>query len=549
MSAARLFVLTAERMREADAARIAAGTPVETLMERAARGALVAIERAWGRRHGFRHAIVAGKGNNAGDGFVLARLLAARGGRVTVHPVADPATLGGAARAAFDALAGAAVGAGARVRVAAPGEAIAPETDVVVDALLGTGSRGALAPPFAAAVAAIAAARACGARVVALDLPSGYDADTGRPLAAGGSAVEADLTVAFAHPKPVHVLHPGRAACGALAIVDIGVEPTGAGDPELLTEARVRAWLPRRAPTAHKGSAGRVLLVGGSAGLTGAVVLAAMAGLRAGAGYVIAGVPESVNDVIESAMIEPVTWPLPESPERALAEAAVPFVLARAREAQVLALGPGLSRTPEALAAARSLVAQSPAPVVLDADGLFAFAGAHAAELARRTAGTALVVTPHVGEMARLSGLAAAEIERERLTLPARCARAWNAVVVLKGAPTVIAAPDGRVAVNPTGNAGMATMGMGDVLTGVIAGFVAQGVDPFDAACAAVFVHGRAGDDARARVGTLSLVAGDVTAALAQVLCRLEAEPGGTRSTAVADQTMNPDRIAPDPPD
>jgi hydroxyethylthiazole kinase-like uncharacterized protein yjeF len=545
LSAARRRVLTAARMREADLARIAAGTPVTTLMERAARGALVAIERAWGRRHGFRHAIVTGKGNNAGDGFVLARLLAGRGARVTVHPVADPASLSGPPREAFDALAPTAV------RVAAAGSdgpAIAPETDVVVDALLGTGSAGALAPPYAAAVRAIAAARARGARVVALDLPSGFDADTGRPLDGDGPAVEADLTVTFAHPKPVHVLYPGRAACGTLAVVDIGVEPATPGDdPELLDEAGVAALLPRRGPTAHKGSAGRVLFVGGSVGLTGAVVLGSMAALRAGAGYVVAAVPESVNDAIESAMIEPMTWPLPESPERALAMGAVPFVLTRAREAQVVALGPGLSRTPEALEVARAIVAASPVPVVLDADGLVAFAGGQGAALARRAAGVGLVVTPHVGEMSRLTGLAAVAIERGRLTLPARLAREWNAVVVLKGAPTVIAAPDGRVAVNPTGNPGMATMGMGDVLTGVIAGFVAQGLSPFDAACAAVFVHGLAADVAHASVGTLSLVAGDVTATLPQVLSRLaNLGPDGTRSSARA---LPPDRIAPDPPE
>lgn len=544
MSAARLFVLTAARMREADAARIAAGTTVETLMERAARGALVAIEAGFGRPHGYRFALACGKGNNGGDGFVLARLLAARGGRVTVHPAVDPATLKGAARAAFDALAGTAV------HVCAPGAAIAPETDFVVDALLGTGSAGALAPPLLAMVAEIAAARARGARVVALDLPSGFDADTAQPLVEGGPAVSADLTVTFAHPKPVHVLYPGRAACGALAIVDIGVEPApppaGAPpDPGLATGAGIAALLPRRAPTAHKGSAGKVLVVGGSAGLTGAVVLASTAALRAGAGVVTAAVPESVNDALEAAMIEPMTWPLPESPERALSVAAVPMVLARAAQVGAIALGSGLSRSPEAGELARRIVGAVHAPIVLDADGLHAFAG-RAEELARRAPGTALVVTPHLVEMERLCGIAPAELERGRLSLPARFAREWNAVVVLKGAPTVIAAPDGRVVVNPTGNPGMATAGMGDVLSGVLAAFVAQGLAPFDAACVAVFVHGLAADLAHARVGTLSLVAGDVTATLPQALCRLESGPAGSRSSVPA---LPPDRIAPVPPD
>jgi ADP-dependent NAD(P)H-hydrate dehydratase / NAD(P)H-hydrate epimerase len=542
LSAARLFVLTAARMREADAARVAAGTTVATLMERAARGALVAIEAWAGRPHGFRFAVVTGKGNNAGDGFVLARLLAARGARVTVHPVVPGDALAGPAREAFDGLAGS----GARVAGADGDEAIAPGTDVVVDALLGTGSTGALAPPYAAAVAAIAAARAGGARVVALDLPSGFDADSGRPLADGGPTDEAHLPVTFAHPKPVHVLYPGRAACGRLAVVDIGVEPVAPGeDAELLGEALVASLLPRRAPTAHKGDAGKVLVIGGSAGLTGAVVLTSTAALRAGAGVVTAAVPASVNDALEAAMIEPMTWPLPESAERVLATSAVPLLLARAGQVDAVALGPGLSRAAEAGELARRIVAAASAPIVLDADGLFAFVD-RAGELARRTHGVPLVVTPHLVEMERLTGIAPAELDRGRLSLPARFAREWNAVVVLKGAPTVIAAPDGRVSVNPTGNPGMATAGMGDVLTGMIAAFLAQGLAPYDAARVAVFVHGLAADVAHERVGTLSLVAGDVTATLPQVLCRLESGPAGTRSSA---RTLPPDRIAPDPPE
>ncbi len=513
MTAPRLLVLTVARMRAADAAATAAGTPVATLMERAGAGAVQAIERHYGRMHGWRVAVVAGKGNNGGDGRVVARLLAARGARVTVHAVGE-----GAAD-------------------------LAPELDLVVDALLGTGSRGALSAPYAAAVAAIAVARARSARVVALDLPSGLDADTGRPWVDGGPFVRADLTVAFAHLKPVHVLVAGREPCGAIAVVDIGVEPGDDLDPELSSDAMIAGLLPQRAADAHKSACGRVLVIGGSVGLTGAVVLASTAALRAGAGLVTAGVPTSLNDGLEAAMIEPMTWPLPESPERALSEAAAPMVLARAGQAQVVALGPGLSRSPEAAALARHVVAAAHAPIVLDADGLNAFAG-HGDALAQRVAGMALVVTPHVGEMVRLTGLDAATIERDRLTLPAQMAKRWNAVVVLKGAPTVTASPDGRTTVNATGNPGLATAGTGDVLTGVLAGFVAQGLAPYDAARAAVHVHGLAADIAHARVGTLALVAGDVTAALPQALCRLQ--PAGSRSDLIP---LPQARIAPAPPD
>ncbi len=515
MTGSRLLVLTAARMRAADAAATAAGTPVPVLMERAGAGAARAIERHYGRVHGWRVAVVAGKGNNGGDGRVVARLLAARGARVAIHAPDEGAVH------------------------------LAPGLDLVVDALLGTGSRGALSAPYAAAVEAIAAARAQGARVVALDLPSGLDADTGRPLSEGGLAVGADLTVTFAHLKPVHVLSPGRGRCGKIEVVDIGVEPVDGTDPELSTDAAIAVLLPRRAADAHKNACGRVLVVGGSVGLTGAVVLASMSALRAGAGVVTAGVPASVNDALESAMIEPMTWPLPESPERSLGDAATPMVLARAAQSQVVALGPGLSRAPEAASLARRVVAGAATTIVLDADGLNAFAG-RADELAQRPPGRALVMTPHVGEMARLSGLDAEAIERERLTLPARMAKAWNAVVVLKGAPTVIASPDGRTTVNATGNPGLATAGTGDVLTGILAAFVAQGLAPYDAARAAVHVHGLAADIAHARVGTLALVAGDVTAALPQALCRLNL--AGSRSDSIPLPQYRIAAVAPDGP-
>ena len=363
--------------------------------------------------------------------------------------------------------------------------------------------------------------------MIALDLPTGLDADTGRPLA-GGFVQRADLTVAFAHLKPAHVLYPGRALCGTIEVVDIGVEPMPSSNAmTLATEAVIASLLPRRKPTAHKGEAGRVLAVGGSAGLTGAIVLASMSALRAGAGYVTAAVPESVNDAIESAMIEAMTWPLPEAPERSLGVSAAPMIVARAREVQALALGPGLSRAPESAELARRIVAESPAPVVLDADGLNAFAGK--AELlvqARRR--SPLVMTPHLGELARLTGMTASQLEEGRLDVARRFAKEWGAVLVMKGAPTVVASPEGEATVNPTGNPGMATIGMGDVLTGVISAFLAQGLAPYDAARAGVYVHGLAADLAHARVGTLGLVAGDVTAALPQALDRLSR--AGTRS-------------------
>jgi NAD(P)H-hydrate epimerase len=522
MSAAgRMFVLTAAEMRAADGATVAAGTPVETLMERAGAGAAEAIERRFGGVRGYRAHVVCGPGNNGGDGLVVARRLAARGAHVEVR------MLSGGPSAPLHG-------------IAFVDRPPARPADFVIDAVLGTGARGPVPPEWASALREATAES--WTRVVALDLPTGLDADTGRALA-GGFVQRADLTVAFAHLKPAHVLYPGRALCGTIEVVDIGVEPASTSALELATEELIASLLPRRRPTAHKGEAGRVLAVGGSAGLTGAIVLASMSALRAGAGYVTAAVPESVNDAIESAMIEAMTWPLPEAPERSLGASAAPMIVARAREMQALALGPGMSRAPESAELARRIVAESPAPVVLDADGLNAFAG-RTELLAAARRRSPLVMTPHLGELARLTGLSAAALEEARLDVARRFAQEWGVVLVMKGAPTVVASPTGEATVNPTGNPGMATIGMGDVLTGVVSAFLAQGLAPYDAARAAVYVHGLAADLAHARVGTLGLVAGDVTAALPQALDRLSR--AGTRSDV---EPLPQTRCAPAAPD
>jgi len=292
-----------------------------------------------------------------------------------------------------------------------------------------------------------------------------------------------------------------------------------------------------------------VLVVGGSAGLTGAVALAASAALRAGAGLVTAALPARLEALVKPAMLEVMTLPLPdEGPGGdtavSLGLASRVTILARAAEAQVLALGPGMSRAAGAVELVRRLVAESPAPIVLDADGLNAFAGRADTDLAAASRRAELVVTPHVGEMARLTGLDAQAIDAGRLTLARTCARAWGAVVVLKGAPTVVAAPDGRATVNATGNPGMATAGMGDVLTGTIAAFIAQGLAPYDAARLAVYVHGLAADLAHGDVGPLGLTAGDVTARLPRAIQTLRGT--GAMASVVP---LPRERFAPVPPD
>jgi NAD(P)H-hydrate epimerase len=364
--------------------------------------------------------------------------------------------------------------------------------------------------------------------VVAADLPTGVDADTG---AIARRAVRADLTVTFGAAKRGHLLYPGRAFCGALEVVDIGLDPAAIAAADLAVRvpepAELAALLPARDPRAHKTSVGRVLLVGGSAGLTGAVALAARAAMRSGAGYVRAAVPASLNDVLEVKLTEEMTLPMPETPSRSLSSAAFDAIARHAAQVDALALGSGLSRDPDSAALARRLVASVPRPLVLDADGLNAFAD-HRSLLERPAAG-ARVLTPHLGEMARLTGIAASELEARRIDVAREWARRWGAVLVLKGAPTVVASPDGRARVNATGNSALASAGTGDVLTGMIASLLAQGLAPADAACLAVHLHGMAGDAVVAARGPIGLVAGDLLDVLPAALRSLARTPAGAR--------------------
>lgn len=363
------------------------------------------------------------------------------------------------------------------------------EAEIVVDALLGTGSRGA---PRGVVAAAIEALERLDAFIVSVDIPSGLDADTG---GVPGACVHADLTVTLALPKRGLYLYPGRAFVGELSRVDLGfpadvLEAGAAGHVQLVEPEDVAERLPGRDPEMHKGDRGRLLVVGGSPGLTGAVALAARAAVRAGAGLVTAGVPARLQHVMAVKLTEAMSLALPESENGVLGPGAPEAVMAfQPGQLTALALGPGAGRHPETRAAVRDLVARLALPTVLDADGLMAFAG-EADLLSHSAAGRGLVLTPHPGEFAALTGEPLEEIQASRPAAAARWAGRLGAVIVLKGAPTVIADPGGDVYVNPTGNEALATGGTGDVLTGFLAGFLAQGLDPVDAAVAAVYLHG-----------------------------------------------------------
>jgi len=389
----------------------------------------------------------------------------------------------------------------------------------VVDALFGTGLN---APVAGVAGAAIEAINACGEPVLAVDIASGLSADSGRPL---GAAVRATVTATFGHPKVGQLLYPGVEHTGLLAVVDIGIpaEALAAVAPRvtLLENHEVGALLPPRRRDAHKGDFGHVLVVAGSRGKTGAALLAAGGAARAGAGLTTLAVPATLQPVLEAQVREAMTAALPDTSDGAALDA-----LLAGRAAVVC--GPGLGQAAETRALVAHVIRRSSAPLVLDADGLNAVAGTG---LLRARAGPT-VVTPHPGEMARLLGADTARVQADRLGAARAFACAERVVVVLKGARTIVAAPDGAGAICPAGNPGMASGGTGDVLAGVIGGLMAQGLAPYAAASLGVFAHGASGDAVAARQGEVGLLAGDLLAELPATLARLQTAarpeaPGG----------------------
>jgi NAD(P)H-hydrate epimerase len=517
-----MLLLTAAEMRRLDRATIDGGHAAgAALMERAGAGVVLAMHKRYGSPLAMRILVVCGTGNNGGDGFVAARYLAMHGAEVHVVVAGDLARIQGDALAHLQRLRAEGVEVASIASEADLQELVATrdQWDFAVDALLGTGASGAPTGPVADAVQVLRELDETGTRVIAVDLPTGVDADTG---AIARRAVRADLTVSFGAPKRGHFLYPARAFVGALEVVDIGLslDAVGAGGfpVTLATAPEMAALIPARDPRAHKGVVGRIVIVGGSVGLTGAVALAARAASRAGAGYVEAAVPDSLNPILEAKLTEQITRPMAETPSQALAAAALQPILGLLERCDVLAIGPGLSRESESADLARSLIAGSPRPLVIDADALNALIG-HDKLLS--DAGSPRILTPHLGEMSRLTGVSAADLEARRIDAAREWAQRWHSVVVLKGAPTVVASPAGAVTVNPTGNPGMAALGMGDVLTGVIAALLGQGLSPYDAARLGAYVHGMAGDIVEGEKGQHGLTAGDVVEAVPLALLGL----------------------------
>jgi NAD(P)H-hydrate epimerase len=513
---------SAEEMRALDRHTIQTlGVPGELLMESAGRAVAEAVLATLPA--GGSVLVVCGRGSNGGDGLVAARHLQLLGVPLRVALLASPASLRGDAAASLRRARAAGVAVeGERWR--------APTAGVIVDAIFGTGLSRAVEGAAATSIRRIAAARAAhpDLRVVAVDLPSGLCADSGQPL---GAAAPADVTVTLGLPKPGLALEPGRSLAGRVRVARIGIADAAPGlalPTRLWTRAFAGARLPERPAAGHKGSFGHALLVAGSQGKTGAAALAALAAARGGAGLVTLAYPASLDDVFEQLRAEAMTAAVADTGERAFAASAAESVLALAATRDAVGLGPGIGRSAETQAFVADVVKRLERPLALDADGLFAFAG-EPERLAARPAPT--VLTPHPGEAAGLLGGKPAELNRDRLGAARRLARLSGCVVVLKGAATVTAAPDGRAVVNPTGGPALGSGGTGDVLLGLLTALLAQGCEAFEAGALAAFWHGAAADQIALRTGPAGLLAGDLADELPQTAQRLRQAAGAARRT------------------
>ena len=519
-------VVTAAEMRQIDQDTIEGiGIPGIVLMETAGSAIVRAIERHYPTCQ--RIGIFAGKGNNGGDGIVIARQLSHIGRDARLFLVSPPERFTGEAEINLQIA----------KRLGLPIEEIltwtgfdgtgtVPTTlascELLVDAILGTGVRGRVRDPIATLINAI---NRLPTPILSVDLPSGLDADTGHPL---GTCVQADRTVTIGLPKRGLLMHPGAELAGKLEVVDIGF-PEQVVDAQNIkvnwtSATQASQWMPSRPPSSHKGSYGRVLVVAGSTGMTGAAALASEAALRAGAGLVTLATPKHLNPILEGLLPEVMTLPLPETDAGSLAVSATSPILECAEQTKsILAIGPGLSQHPETVSLVQQLIRENREQgldlrMVIDADGLNALA--QASEIIAFLNDEA-VLTPHPGEMARLAQTPIPTLEADRIGTAQQFASEHGVTLVFKGAPTVTSTPNGNLWINSTGNPGMATGGMGDVLTGVIAGLMAQGISSERAAALGVYLHGLAGDTAAERLGMHGLTASDVLKAVPQAISSL----------------------------
>ncbi|NMB34995.1 MAG: NAD(P)H-hydrate dehydratase [Firmicutes bacterium] len=521
-------IVSGKKMGEIDGEAISRfGIPGLILMENAGLRVVQLIQELRPDGKQGRVAIFCGRGNNGGDGFVIARHLRRLGYRVTTWALDRADAYKGDAAVNYQIL----LQQGEEVLKMKEGNPLAfiedlGAGDLIVDALLGTG----LGRPVEGLLAeVIAALNDSAAQIISADIPSGVSADTGEIL---GIAVQAHYTVTFALPKRGLLLFPGAAHTGRLIVADIGMPAELAAATELrenlITGPFVQAHLPDRVADGHKGTYGRAFILAGSPGMTGAAALAGESALRGGAGLVYVGTAEELRPVLEAKLKEVITWGFPGDGRGNLVAEGSGMIMQYAGVCQAMAFGPGLQPTPDTLRLLKNLCGEITVPLVVDAGGLGALA--LEPQFLKQSAGkTPLILTPHPGEMARLVGDSASGVQQQRWELAVEKAREWQAVVVLKGAHTVIARPDGELYLNPTGNPLLSTAGTGDLLTGLITALVAQGLEAAEASLCGAYLHGLAADLLVENSGPRGFIAGDILdyipAAFNKVLALPPAEP------------------------
>jgi len=510
-------VVTADQMKTLDRRTIhERGVPGIDLMENAGKGATEVILRRFPNLPRKRVAIIAGKGNNGGDAFVIARHLINRDLEVNVFLLAENKAVKGDAKTNLDIL----TKDGIEVRelvTLREFESIRDDLlshDLFIEGILGTGLASEVKGYYREVISTL---NATGKPIVAIDIPSGLDATSGKPL---GTCIKAAFTPTFGLPKVGQLIHPGVEFVGELEVIDIGIP----GD--LIEEEDIRSHLiqyediqgllavPRHADT-HKGDYGHLLVLAGSVGKTGAAALACKAAMRVGAGLVTLGIPRSLNEIMEVKLTETMTMPLPETKSRTLGLDAFRKIIEISQGIQALVIGPGISTTDETAQLVRKLVKSLPFPLVIDADGLTALS---VEPEILKDIESPIILTPHPGEMARLTGLSSKAIQEDRIETSRNFAIEYGVYLVLKGSRTIIAQPDGNIHINPSGNPGMASGGTGDVLTGMIGGLVCQGLRPASAAIAATYIHGLAGDLVADERGEMALIATDLLEKIPHVL-------------------------------
>ncbi|HZX48835.1 MAG TPA: NAD(P)H-hydrate dehydratase [Nitrospirota bacterium] len=514
-----MYIATANEMNNIDRrTRDEYGIPTLLLMENAASGITRTVEQMLVSVKGKRITVICGRGNNGGDGLASARQLHNLGAKVSVYLLSDKADFKSEPAINLD------IALKMGIEINEQGKysmrtlsSRLRHSHLIIDAMIGTGLASAVKEEHRAVIELINTSKR---PVAAVDIPTGINSDTGEIM---GAAVMATTTVTFALPKRGHFLYPGSDYAGRLQIVDISI-PAEAIEKEviylsLLTGHDMQGIVPSRLSDSHKGTNGHALVIAGSIGKGGAAAMTALSCLRTGAGLLTLAVPERVQPIVAGKLTEVMTHPLAETEAGTISSKEGDMLMELSRDKEVVAIGPGLTTNKETVSVVKRVIRETAIPMVIDADAINALADSP--ELLRDRK-SATILTPHPGEMSRLTGKSTAEVQQDRIGTARDFAITYGVYLILKGAHTVIAEPSGAVYISPTGNPGMATGGTGDALTGIIAGLIAQGVEPADAAKLGVYLHGLAGDIAAQETGMVGMIAGDLIEHIPTAIKQLE---------------------------